>query len=489
MSMKGKEQVKRESNFSLLPSRKGDRVYGFFDQVAVQVCFGIAAWYFLCGSQTGLYLPASEAIPTILVGNCVPLFLIGFIGLYSSRFGMDSITASEGAFGAKGPALIIVMFVVQLVVSAAMPMLLFGQLAIKFSERIGLPGFLCSEFPGVSIWSLLALGFGIFIAYSGPTAMMWFSRFSAVFMMLVIGWLIYYLFTEYGFNFIYNAEPQGRIIVEGNQELTTRWNRAAALETNLGMGFSWAFMFGMFTRLGKSEGQAYHGCIWGWGIVSCLAIVFGAYVAIATGLYDPSDWIIEASEQSNMVWLAVLGLIFMAIANISSIAINTYPGAIAITARWPKITWLIAVLCVGLPTLILLNPEIFYKISNIYSIVGLLTSLFGGVMIADILFISKGRVSLREYYNRKKGFHFYKGINPAGFIALGVGWITYLLILNPLTYTSLTGLFPYTCASLPTFFVTGVTYIILMKVWILKKYPVTFVNNIKRKGILENEHA
>ncbi len=482
MGKKGKDKARTEANFTLLPAKQNERSYGFIDQVAVQVCFGIAAWYFLAGAQTGYYVPLSEAIPSILVGNCVPLFLIAFAGFYSARFGVDSLTASQGAFGAKGPVVIIVMFVTQLAVSASMPMLLFGQLAIKFSARLGFPEFLCTETPGVAIWSLMALAIGIYIAYSGPDTMMWFSRISAVLMVGIIVWLCYYIIGEYGFDYIANAEPRGRIIIEGNEGLTKRWNNAAALETNFGLGFSWAFMFGMFTRMGKSEGQAYHGCIWGWGIISCCAIMFGAVVALATGAYDPSDWILEASEKSGMFALAIMGLIFMAVANISSIAINTYPGAIAITSRWPKVKWGLAIALVGIPTIILLNPEVYYRISNIYAIVGLLTSVFAGIMTTETLFVSKGRVSIREFYDRKNGFKYYKGINPAGFIAMACGLVVYLLILNPLTYTSLTGLFPYTCAALPTYFITGIVYLILMKCWILKKYPVTFLNNIEEKA-------
>ena len=186
MGKKGKDKARTEANFTLLPAKQNERCYGFIDQVAVQVCFGIAAWYFLAGAQTGYYVSLSEAIPSILVGNCVPLFLIAFAGFYSARFGVDSLTASQGAFGAKGPAVIIVMFVTQLAVSASMPMLLFGQLAIKFSARLGFPDFLCTETPGVAIWSLMALAIGIYIAYSGPDTMMWFSRISAVLMVVTI---------------------------------------------------------------------------------------------------------------------------------------------------------------------------------------------------------------------------------------------------------------------------------------------------------------
>lgn len=240
MSKKGRAAAKQEADYTLLPSRGGDeRIYGLLDQVAVQLCFGIAAWDFLTGAQTGLYLPAHEAIPTILMGNIVPLFVICAVGFYSARFGLDSMTSAQGCFGSKGPAIIVVLFACQLIVSAAMPMLLFGQLATKFSGIIGFPEWLSSETPGSQIWALSALALGLFIAYSGPIAMKWVSRVSAVFMFAVIAYLLYYLFADYGFSYVWNAEPREPMEIEGlSDAMNAKWTHASALETNLGLGFS-----------------------------------------------------------------------------------------------------------------------------------------------------------------------------------------------------------------------------------------------------------
>ena len=79
----------------------------------------------------------------------------------------------------------------------------------------------------------------------------------------------------------------------------------------------------------------------------------------------------------------------------------------------------------------------------------------------------------------KAGYQYAKGWNPAAIIALLCGLCTYLLILNPLTWTSITGIFPYTTAIIPTFFVTLIIYTVLMKCWVLKKYKVPFVNDIE----------
>jgi cytosine/uracil/thiamine/allantoin permease len=84
---------------------------------------------------------------------------------------------------------------------------------------------------------------------------------------------------------------------------------------------------------------------------------------------------------------------------------------------------------------------------------------------------------MREFYNVKKGYRYWHGWNPGALIAVACGFATYLLILNPLTWESVTGLFPYLTAGLPTFFVTGIVYTILMKLWVVKKYSIPFVND------------
>ena len=50
---------------SLLPAKKSERLYGTWDLIFVQICFGIAAWFFLTGSQAGVLLPAYQAIPVV----------------------------------------------------------------------------------------------------------------------------------------------------------------------------------------------------------------------------------------------------------------------------------------------------------------------------------------------------------------------------------------------------------------------------------------
>ena len=52
-------------------------------------------------------------------------------------------------------------------------------------------------------------------------------------------------------------------------------------------------------------------------------------------------------------------------------------------------------------------------------------------------------------------------MNIAALVAVIVGSLFYLANLNPLTFESYTGLFPYITAGIPTYFVAMATYIII----------------------------
>lgn len=485
--MSNSNLIQKEVYYSLLPAKKSERNLGVWDLMAVQICFGIAAWFFLTGAMTGMLLPAREAVPTILFGNCIPIFLIAFIGIASSRYGVEQLTVSSGIFGQKGSVLMLLFYAFACYPALAVATLMFGQSATKFVGQLNGPVFLSSETTGVVIFAVAALIIGVYIAFLGPTALQWFTRLSAIFMMLILAGLIVYILNYHGFASIWNAEPAEPYYFEGNPGLGKAWSRATALEVNVGLGLSWGFFFGQWTRLAKTESGGYHGCMWGWGILSAVAGVFAAFTALAIGVYDPTLWIVQVCNEIGSNTLALLGLLLMSVANVTSVATLVYPEAISIRSRFPKINWKLALAIGSVPTLILLSPNVYYMISKVYAIIGLLTGIYSAIVVADFLFISKCRFRMREFFSFNKGYQYAKGWNPAALIAVVIGFIVYLAILNPLTWESATGLFPYITAGLPTFFITAIAYTILMKAWVLKKYKIPFVNDNAIEG--ENSAA
>lgn len=476
--MASKNDVQGAVYTSLLPTKKSDRIYGTWDLMFVQICFGIAAWFFLTGSQAGCLLPAYQAIPVILFGNCTGIFLISFLSIVPSRYGCEQITVSVGVFGSKGSMLMLFFFLIACYPALALATLMFGESAIKFMALLGATGFWTSEGLAVSIFAFIALVGGTFIAFLGPTAMKWFTRISAVAMAVILAGLIIFLFVYHGFDAVWNGKPCDTTYIDQyGPDLGIKWNKATALEANLGLGMSWGFFFGGWSRLAKTESNGYHGCQLGWGALAVVAGLFAAFAALAISEYDPTMWFIEVSQATDSIILPLAGIILFAIANLTSVATLVYPEAVAVKAKLPKVSWILALLISVIPVIFMLNNTVYYMVSNVYAFIGLVTGAYSAVMVADYLFVSKGKFRLREFFNVKNGYRYAKGWNPAAIISICAGLCTYLIILNPLTWTSYSGIFPYTTAILPTIFITGLVYTILMKCWILKKYDMPFVND------------
>lgn len=464
---------------SLLPAKKSERLYGTWDLIFVQICFGIAAWFFLTGSQAGVLLPAYQAIPVILFGNCVGIFLISFLSIVPTRYGCEQLTVTTGVFGQKGAILMLFFFLIACYPALALATLMFGQSAIKFVVMLGGSGFWASEGMAVTLFALFALVGGTMIAWLGPNVMKWFTRISAVSMALILAGLIIYIFGYHGIDQIWNATPCDTTYIDTyGEDLGIRWNKATALEANLGLVMSWGFFFGGWSRLAKTEGNGYHGCQWGWGALAVVAGLFAAFAALAISEYDPTAWFIKVSEDTNSVILPLAGIVLFAIANLTSVATLVYPEAVAVKAKLPKFSWVAALLISVVPVLFMLNNTVYYMVSNVYAFIGLVTGCYSAVMVSDYLFISKGKFRIREFFS-KNGYKYARGWNPAAIIAVVCGLVTYLIILNPLTWVSYSGIFPYTTAILPTIAVTAIVYTVLMKTWIIKKYEIPFVNDFE----------
>ncbi len=290
-------------------------------------------------------------------------------------------------------------------------------------------------------------------------------------MMIVLIALILYLLLHEGLDKIFSAKPAAPIVIEGDEALSNRWNLASAFEINMGLGLSWAYFYGQFTRLAKSESIGYHGCMWGWGALAAIAGVFAAFAALAIGQYDPTSWLVVMSSNVGFPIMALIGLILMAVANISSIATIIYPAAITLVSNYPKMKWGMALAVATVPAAVLLTPGFYGRIAAIYAIIGLINGIYGAIIVTDYFFISKGVYKLRHIFNTQEGYQYFHGVNPAAAISMAFGLFFYLIVLNPVTWTSMTGWFPYITAGVPTVILTGLLYYVLMKAWIVKVYP------------------
>ena len=85
------------------------------------------------------------------------------------------------------------------------------------------------------------------------------------------------------------------------------------------------------------------------------------------------------------------------------------------------------------------------------ALIGVAFAPLCGIQIVDYFVLRRGRIDIRAIYmDAPHGpYYFWRGINPAAMVALAAGCVTYITLLNPLSYHS-AGPYPYLTASLPS---------------------------------------
>lgn len=456
---RARQAIRQELYFNLLPVRTGERIYGLGDFLAVQICFGIAAWFFLTGSLTGLTVRAAEAIPIILFGNSFPLLLVAVLASIFARYGVEHWLGSAAVFGHRFKDVWLLVYITSSFGWIAYASFLFGQSAIRFFEAFGAPAWMTSVRPGAILFAVVATLTGTAVAWQGPNILKWFTRVSAVFLIVVLVFFTWEVLRRFGIAEVYAAQP-----AEPMQTLA--WSRASAIEFNVGLGFSWAFWFGQWTRLSRTESSAFHGCLWGWGVLAATAGVFSAFVALTLNVFDPTEWIVTLGGG-----LATLGLLLFAVANVSSVSMLVYPMSITLRTRFPQLRWTPTVLICSLPAIALENPTVFDSFGTYLAYIALLTGTYGGIMVADYLLVSRGPHAwrLRDLYDAgpSSRYWYWHGVNPAALAATIVGAGFYLWTLEPVSWTSPNGLFPYLTAGIPSYVLAFATYAVLMRLFVL----------------------
>ncbi len=451
-------EVRKDVYFTLIPTLERERPYGMIDFMMVQISFGIAAWFFLVGGFTGLWLPAKQAIVTVIAGNVIPLFLISVTAIPFARYGVDQFVGHRAVFGHRFSDIWLIIYIGSSFGWIAYITLLMGSSMWRLMGELGLEQILgiLARPEGQYIWGVIGVVMSYFLTLGGPSMIKWFLRIvvSALLTLLLI--LIYNVIAIHGLETIFAAKP-------AQPFEDPAWGLASAFEINVGLGFSWAFWYGQWTRLARSERAAYHGCQWGWGIIAALAGVFAAFTALIVGSFDPAEWVYRIGG-----WIAYAGLIMLLLSNFDAVCLM-YPMTISLNSRIPRLKWWQAALVPAIGGIVLdLLPGVYQAYYMYLAYISLLTGIYGALITGNYL-LTRGKWNLRWIYFKDSPYQYFKGFNLESLIASIVGTIFYLSTLEPLSWTSPNGLFPHITAGIPAYAITLATYILLSKARVFRK--------------------
>lgn len=183
--------------------------------------------------------------------------------------------------------------------------------------------------------------------------------------------------------------------------------------------------------------------------------MIGAASFIAAGDWNPVTVIQAQGTGFSMVILLVMVILAQWSTNNAA---NLIPAALTfVNAGAPNVNYKVAIVIAGIIGTLSMPWLILNNLFTFLGYYGAVLSAVGGIMVADYYIIRKRRLNVPDLYRQDGQYRFASGFNPAGIIAWIVGGGLALIFLE---YAYLTG-----------FVVAFVVYLVLMKTWILPKYP------------------
>lgn len=187
-------------------------------------------------------------------------------------------------------------------------------------------------------------------------------------------------------------------------------------------------------------------------------VLIGMTSGIATGEYNPIIVMAQVFENNPFVLILVLGsfVIFAQVA--SNTGQNLLPPGYVFANLFPgKLKYSTAVIIAGVIGLII-RPWVFE--AHIPVILLTISCLLGpilGIMLSDYYLLRKRKLNVEELYDSDGQYKYKNNFNPAALIVFIPGILSGLIIPDYAMYVSM--------------FIGGLTYYLLMKFWIIKKYP------------------
>ena len=463
-------------DLAIVPLEK--RTWGTWNYAALWISMSLCIpTYTMASSMINAGMSWWQAILTIFIGNAivlVPMILNGHAG---AKYGIPFPVFARASFGTRGaniPALLRAIvacgwFGIQTWIGGAA---LYNLVRAWNNSLppINTTSLLPQTIPAICFMLFWALN--MFIVYKGVESIRKLLIFKAIF--LPIAALALFAWA------IVAAKGLGPILRQPSKFTDSASFFAyffPALTATVGFWATLSLNIPDFTRYAKSQRAQINGQIIGLPPSMTLFAFIGVVVTSATAiLYGKPEWdpVVLAGNFENkfMVSFAMLGIIISTLA--TNIAANIVSPANDFSNLAPKkinfrtggyITGIIGVLI--FPWKLMADPDgyIFTWLVAYSSLLGPI----GGIMIADYYFIRKQDLNANELYNPNGMYRFKNGINPLAIIALLLGILPnlpgFLLQVKLISSSA----FPqwisqlYHYAWFVGFFVSGVSYLLLMK--------------------------
>jgi len=443
------------------PMLPDEREYKTWSAHGTCFAYSIATWCFLTGGFTAHYVGAIQGMVCLIAGNLIGTLMVSAsLSAGCHRYGLEQIDFCKPAFGQNGARIVLIFYLINMIGWSGLILVMFGNGIVNIVQAMGYQPAPWLAGAGVAL--------GIWLTYiittRGVHLLSLFNSIITPALIVVVIFMFYMLVTSHGWDEIVAAPAL--------DPLPTPWlNYAVAVELGVASGISWWGGVGFLARNTKTRRNAIYPEVIHFGLVNGAVCSIALVSGLVIGSDDPTRWMVPLGG----LFMGVVALAFVALANITSTAVSLFASGLALrhlpwlrTSAWKLI---IVLTCVPLVFFIFWPSELFDLGGAFLAYNGTMQAPVAGILLVDYFFLKKQYLHLRSIFEAApSGLYYYtKGFN---FLALGgivIGQLAYFSIYNPFTDEA-HAIFRFVPATVAAFMLPALIYWAGMKLWLEKHY-------------------
>jgi NCS1 family nucleobase:cation symporter-1 len=414
-----------DSAFGRLPLLLAERELGTRGAHTNCFAYAIATWCFLTGGYAAQLVGAVEGVVCLVAGNVIGVFLTAMpLALGCQRYGIEQMDFCKPAFGQRGTKILLVFYLINMLGWSGLILVMFGNGIRNIIEALGYEPPVWIVGAGVALGLLLSY----LIVTRGVHLLNISNSIVAPGLAVITVFMLYRLIHDYGWDAIAAAPPL-------DPSPTPLLNYLLAVELGIASGISWWGGVGFLARNTRTRRAAIYPAILQLGLATGVACSIGLFSALVVQSDDPTEWMVPIGG----VFMGVLALLFVALANVTSTAVSLFASGLALrhipvlrNRAWWQLMVLLIIPCVPF----VFWPGELYDLGDAFlAYNGTMYAPISGILFIDYFLLRGQKLSLWSIFeDSASGAYYYsRGFNWIALGSLVLGQATYLFLYNPIT--------------------------------------------------------
>jgi len=415
----------QDSVFGRMPVLLDEREYGTVGAHMTCFAFAVATWCFLTGGYVAELVGAVRGTICLVAGNLVGLFVTTIpLAKACQRYGIEQMDACKPAFGQHGAQLMTFFYLINMLGWSGLILVMFGNGMVNIAEALGYA-------PGRGLVGA-GVALGLLLSYLIVTRGVHLLNVANAIITPGLAALVVFMFVvllrDKGWEAIAAAPP----IAPGPSPTL---NYLIAFELGIASGISWWGGIGFLARNTRTRRNAIYPELIQLGIAGALVSSVGLFSALVVRSSDPTEWMVPIGG----VFLGVLALGFVALANVTSTAVSIFASGLALRhvpglheIKWNRMMLLTISPCIPF---VFWPHELFDLGDAFLAYNGTMYAPIVGIVFVDFFVLRRRRLALWAIFEgAPSGAYYYtRGFHWPALASLVLGQVLYVVLYNPVS--------------------------------------------------------